>query len=62
MSSDEYLNAWGEIFVKHDLYRRLGVRFEQFIRAPQHYLRAARPGNPSGGKPTDEYRPPDATT
>lgn len=62
MSSDEYLNAWGEIFVKHGLYRRLGVRFEQFILAPHHYLRAARPGNPSGGKPTDEYRySPDTT-
>ena len=42
MFSDDYLNAWGDIFVKHGLYRRLGVRFEQFIQAPYHYLQGHR--------------------
>ena len=50
--SDEYLNAWGEIFVKHGLYRRLGVRFERFIQAPRHYLRLA-PGRPIGTRDSD---------
>ena len=42
MFSDQYLNAWGDIFTKHNLYRRLGVRFEEFIQAPRHYLQGYR--------------------
>ena len=53
MVTDEYLNAWGEIFVKHELYRRLGVRFERFIQAPHHYLRGQRARQPKR-RQTDE--------
>ena len=42
MYTDDYLNAWGDIFVKHNLCRRLSVRFEDFIQAPHHYLRRYR--------------------
>lgn len=51
MFTDEHLNAWGDIFVKHDLFRRLGVRFEEFIQAPHHYLRR------HCARPTQEARP-----
>lgn len=42
MFTDQYLNAWGDLFVKHGLYQRLGVRFEDFIQAPHYYLRRCR--------------------
>lgn len=44
--TDSHLDRWGDIFVDLDLGRLLGVRFEQFIQAPHHYLQGQRARQP----------------
>ena len=43
--SDAYIERWGEVFVKHDLHRRLAIPFEVFLRWPRAYLQRLNQGN-----------------
>lgn len=36
--SDDYIEHMGKVFVLHDLFARHGVRFEEFIDAPNEIL------------------------
>ena len=38
MYSPAWLHYWAEIFIKHDLRRRIGVDYEVFIRCPRGWL------------------------
>jgi len=38
--SDDYLEQWGAVFIARDLHRQFGVRFEDFIQAPERFLKA----------------------
>jgi len=38
MYSDEHIEHYGRLFVANDLHRRTGLRFETFMRDPEHWL------------------------
>ena len=40
--SDHLLDAYGDLFCKHNFGRRLKISFEQFLIAPHYYLRLRR--------------------
>lgn len=40
--SDAYIEHWGRVFKKMDLYHRRGILFETFLMAPEEILAAVR--------------------
>ena len=39
MYPNDYLDRWGEVFVRLALHRRLGITLAQFLTDPGRYLR-----------------------